>query len=92
MQFKLGQIKTCRGADEGKVGDDLLGVLSLSGTRLTSDCWCLTISINSLNIAKRLTKNGLVLDFEAHGVVGALSDGKDTGEERCGIFQEVYRY
>ena len=29
---------TCAGADEGKVGDDLLGVLSLSSTRLTSDC------------------------------------------------------
>ena len=28
---------TCGGADEGKVGDDLLGVLSLSSTRLTSD-------------------------------------------------------
>ena len=35
--LEFGQIKTCRGADEGKVGDDLLGVLSLSGTRLTSD-------------------------------------------------------
>ena len=28
---------TCSGADKGKVGDDLLRVLSLSGTRLASD-------------------------------------------------------
>ena len=26
----------------------------------------------------KLTKNGLILDFEAHGVVRALSDGKDV--------------
>ena len=35
--LKLGSQGTCSGADEGKVGDDLLGVLGLSGTRLASD-------------------------------------------------------
>ena len=30
-------MRTCSGADEGKVGDDLLGVLGLSGTRLSGD-------------------------------------------------------
>ena len=38
ITFARVEQDTCGGADEGKVGDDLLGVLSLSSTRLTSDC------------------------------------------------------
>ena len=68
--------RTCTGADEGEVGDDLLGVLSLSSPRLTSN------QNRPFDIANVLCQNShknlLVLDFEAHGVVGALSNGKDV--------------
>ena len=30
------------------------------------------------NFRQRLTEDGLILDFEAHGVVRALSNGKDV--------------
>ena len=29
----------------------------------------------------KLTENGLILDFKAHGVVRALGDGKDVGRD-----------
>ena len=37
ITFARVEQNTCGGADEGKVGDDLLGVLSLPGSRLSGD-------------------------------------------------------
>ena len=93
--------RTCSRTDKGKVGDDLLGVLSLSGTRLASDCidnwpsvhikFILTSNLKK-NVEEifvmpktkiwgcnhRLTEDGLILDFKAHGVIRAFSDGEDV--------------
>ena len=61
---------------DGKVSDDLLGVLGLSGTRLTGD---LEGQVSDQVLKTVTHQHGLVLGVVHHLGIGAVRGGKEVG-------------
>merc|ERR1719471_2697310 len=102
LKRSLSLLPLARGADGGKVGDDLLGVLSLSGTRLTSNKDGLVATsvhhtlVGSLSNSKDVGPAFIssLTNVQLHGAEGV--DGEslvgidgDTEETRVGVDELV---